>query len=569
MDIKVLEQNTDRTWFAIGVALVTIIILLFVNNQFPGIFAGVLDGFKTEAVSEETVVAEPDFTKVVIPYDITYTTDPSKIRDGKNGSKLVYDNDREDQILEAPITRIALYPYNASVVPFQTQTKNNPDQPQGYSKVIQKGVNGTTYTFYDPFTNKNVGEYTAIAKKYVVEIIDKGTAPLQSIPFDVEYTLDSNQVRAGVAGQKYVDSKGVSHITKQPISQRILYAIRTENIPFQTTRRANRDMDTGTERVAVAGVVGQKKVHYDPDTNKVTKEDVIRQPVTQIIEYGTRQTKSVPFGVDYTMDDSKVRPGKVGSKYVYSDGSEKIFTQPVTEFKKYPYNTKAISYGAENRTSNNRLTTENVIVQKGVNGQKRVFFDPRTNRDIGQEKITHNPVNQIREVGTINAKWFAGRELKFAYNAWYLHSFTRASWDDKRYGDQEIPRHTIVGTIVDYVQVPGSDSYQYEFKKSNGQKRYISTNGTYMRVKAALQSKSNGLKYYSDTNLTSARGTLNSGSKINEVVSLFKNSRGNYVYEVRNTVDKGNESSFNTTSYITADPTKVQIVNPSSFGGVK
>lgn len=80
-------------------------------------------------------------------------------------------------------------------------------------------------------------------------------------------------------------------------------------ISFATERRANADLEVGSERVLVAGVNGQtktltKKV-YDSTgaviSEEVVSTEVIAQPVTQVIEYGTK-----PKSVVETTEETKV-----------------------------------------------------------------------------------------------------------------------------------------------------------------------------------------------------------------------------------------------------------------------
>ncbi|MFM0585503.1 G5 domain-containing protein [Streptococcus suis] len=80
-------------------------------------------------------------------------------------------------------------------------------------------------------------------------------------------------------------------------------------ISFATERRGNADLEVGSERVLVAGVNGQtktltKKV-YDSTgaviSEEVVSTEVIAQPVTQVIEYGTK-----PKSVVETTEETKV-----------------------------------------------------------------------------------------------------------------------------------------------------------------------------------------------------------------------------------------------------------------------
>lgn len=557
-----LDQNTDRMWYVIGVALVSIFVLVFINDVFPDVFAGAMDGAKDKTVVEY-VEPEPGVTVVEIPYDIEYTTDPTKVKDGVNGVKNVFDNGTPDEIVKEPINRVALYPYEEQEVAFSTRYVDNPDKPQGYSNVTQEGKVGYDYYFINPETSERVSKYDALTKPPVDKVIERGTAPISTIPFKTRYTFDRTQVQEGVNGEKYTDSKGKDHIIKEAVDKVVLYSTRVETIPFQTTRRENRDLPEGEERVVQAGSVGQKTVHYHPDTNAVVKEVVTTQPVDKIIEYGTLQTTTIAFKTEYTMDDKQIRKGQLGQKYVYSDGSEKVVKQPVSEIKKYPYHTRAIPHAAVHRESTNRLTTEKVTVQSGINGTKRVYYDPTTGSEIGAEEIIQQSRDEIIESGLIDPYWYNGRQLKFAYTAEWLQSYGKPSWDAAKDGAEQVARHTILGSILERIAV--DDGYQYKYRRSDGTIRYITASSNYIRVGARLESRVNGLPFYTDSNLTKAYATIDVGAGFEEVVSLKKNGKGQYVYEMRNAVDRAGQTTYNGTYYVTADTTKVRIVNPDNF----
>ncbi|HEM5207985.1 TPA: G5 domain-containing protein [Streptococcus suis] len=146
-------------------------------------------------------------------------------------------------------------------------------------------------------------------------------------------------------------------------------------ISFATERRANADLEVGSERVLVAGVNGQtktltKKV-YDSTgaviSEEVVSTEVIAQPVTQVIEYGTK-----PKSVVETTEETKVTELDYTVETRQNPDLEKGQTRTLTEGRKGTL------------TQTYRITK--------TNGNE-------TARELVKEERVE-PVNEIIEVGT-------------------------------------------------------------------------------------------------------------------------------------------------------------------------
>ncbi|WP_105150014.1 G5 domain-containing protein [Streptococcus suis] len=146
-------------------------------------------------------------------------------------------------------------------------------------------------------------------------------------------------------------------------------------ISFATERRGNADLEVGSERVLVAGVNGQtktltKKV-YDSTgaviSEEVVSTEVIAQPVTQVIEYGTK-----PKAVVETTEETKVTELDYTVETRQNPDLEKGQTRTLTKGRK---GTLAQTY---------RITK--------INGNE-------TARELVKEERVE-PVNEIIEVGT-------------------------------------------------------------------------------------------------------------------------------------------------------------------------
>lgn len=146
-------------------------------------------------------------------------------------------------------------------------------------------------------------------------------------------------------------------------------------ISFATERRANADLEVGSERVLVAGVNGQtktltKKV-YDSTgaviSEEVVSTEVIAQPVTQVIEYGTK-----PKSVVETTEETKVTELDYTVETRQNPDLEKGQTRTLTKGRKGTL------------TQTYRITK--------TNGNE-------TARELVKEERVE-PVNEIIEVGT-------------------------------------------------------------------------------------------------------------------------------------------------------------------------
>lgn len=146
-------------------------------------------------------------------------------------------------------------------------------------------------------------------------------------------------------------------------------------VSFATERRANADLEVGSERVLVAGVNGQtktltKKV-YDSTgaviSEEVVSTEVVTQPVTQVIEYGTK-----PKSVVETTEETKVTELDYTVETRQNPDLEKGQTRTLTKGRKGTL------------TQTYRITK--------TNGNE-------TARELVKEERVE-PVNEIIEVGT-------------------------------------------------------------------------------------------------------------------------------------------------------------------------
>ncbi|MFM0856237.1 G5 domain-containing protein [Streptococcus suis] len=227
-----------------------------------------------------------------------------------------------------------------TVIKYGTSYVKDTSLPAGESKVLTQGVDGKqTVTTKVTYTN-NVETAREIVATETIEPVTEVIAYNDEVSKNLEELIES-----------------------------------LATISFATERRGNADLEVGSERVLVAGVNGQtktltKKV-YDSTgaviSEEVVSTEVIAQPVTQVIEYGTK-----PKSVVETTEETKVTELDYTVETRQNPDLEKGQTRTLTKGRKGTL------------TQTYRITK--------TNGNE-------TARELVKEERVE-PVNEIIEVGT-------------------------------------------------------------------------------------------------------------------------------------------------------------------------
>ncbi|MEI4369436.1 G5 domain-containing protein [Streptococcus suis] len=227
-----------------------------------------------------------------------------------------------------------------TVIKYGTSYVKDTSLPAGESKVLTQGVDGKqTVTTKVTYTNN-----VETAREIVV------TETIEPVTEVIAYNDEVSKNR-----------------------EELIESLTT--VSFATERRANADLEVGSERVLVAGVNGQtktltKKV-YDSTgaviSEEVVSTEVVTQPVTQVIEYGTK-----PKSVVETTEETKVTELDYTVETRQNPDLEKGQTRTLTKGRKGTL------------TQTYRITK--------TNGNE-------TARELVKEERVE-PVNEIIEVGT-------------------------------------------------------------------------------------------------------------------------------------------------------------------------
>ena len=343
-------------------------------------------GTKTTGTVTETVKSEVPFG-VKVEFDPNMPAGTSEVvTEGKPGKKKVTiereivnskpgDPKISEEIIEEPVDqviKVGTKPSEASSkvtwtaqVPFEVETRPNPELKPGEIKVVQKGVPGEkTYTadFSATGDQATVTPEEKQTKDPVNEIIEYGPAAEDTevvtkvdkpVPFETEIVFD-NTLKEGeqkvdqqgqtgtevvTSTQKIKDGKpdGDPEVsterTKEPVKQIIRVGTKTTGtetseyeveVPFETEIQFDDTMEAGTQETVQEGKPGKDKVTTTKtiENSKVvdtkTETERVTEPVKKIIKVGTKGkpastqiewTEQTPFGVEVRINP-ELQPGE-------------------------------------------------------------------------------------------------------------------------------------------------------------------------------------------------------------------------------------------------------------------
>ena len=390
-------------------------------------------GTKTTGETTNSVETEVPFG-VRVEFDPNMPAGTSEtVTEGKPGKKTVTVTQKvtnsqpdgeatvEEKVTEEPVDqviKVGTKPSAASEkvtwtaqVPFEVETRPNPELKPGEIKVVQKGVPGEK-TYTADFTAK--GDQATVTpeekqtKDPVNEIIEYGPAAEDTsvvtkvekpVPFETEIVFDNSLAE----GEQVVDQQGelgtevvtstqkikdgkpdgeptvTTEQTKAPKNAKIRVGTKTtgevkksveSEVPFGVKVEFDPNLPAGTSEVVTEGKPGkktttvtQKVTNSKPDGEATIEEKVTEQPVDQVIKVGTKP----------------------------SEASEKVTW------------TAQVPFEVETRPNPDLKPGEIKVVQKGVPGEKTYTADFTATGDQAtvtpEEKQTKAPVNEIIEYG--------------------------------------------------------------------------------------------------------------------------------------------------------------------------
>ena len=308
----------------------------------------------------------PFKVKRIFVEDMLESEGDKVIREGENGLEKttleITDPTKRPEpkttIVKEPIDKIIHYgnkKQKEEIIPRQIEKRFNKDLKPNETKVIQEGNDGSNLITYFEEDGKEIITKKEKIKDPVKKIIEYGPSEInkreEPIPYKtiVEYddSLDEGEEIIKQKGKKGLIEIEYTVVDDEEIilSKKITNEIdeikvigtkkvteKEEEIPFKVIRRENKDLYKGYEKVVQKGKKGLVKKTITND--KVTKEEVLKEKVDEIIEYGTKpipendriEKREIDFKVIYQEDDKL----KKGEQKVIQEGKKGI---EVTTYK--------------------------------------------------------------------------------------------------------------------------------------------------------------------------------------------------------------------------------------------
>ena len=315
-------------------------------------------------------------------------------------------------------------------IPFEKKTRENPNLPEGTSKVVQEGKNGkkkttTTYTL-DPKTGKvTPNTPTVETTPPVDQITEIGKGKDKDGDLVVNYIPDpeSPQGKETIVDEGSKPKLDVTGKVKDPGKPKVIKVgtkpkVVEEEIPFKETVVENPSKPEGSRTVLKEGKVGKKTTTttytLDPKTGKVTPNTTTSTtpPEDRLIEVGTGKNVNGDIVTEY-VPDLELEPGQ--TKVVQNgtpeakDVTGKVVTPGTPTIIHIGIKPKVVEENVpfEREYKDNPKLPEGVenVIQKGVNGKKvtttTYTVDTKTGKVTSTDKVDETPVvNEIVERGT-------------------------------------------------------------------------------------------------------------------------------------------------------------------------
>lgn len=227
--------------------------------------------------------------------------------------------------------------------------------------------------------------------------------------------------------------------------------VRTEEIPYETERNDNPDLESGIENVIQEGQVGEltitESVTYDESGEEISREviseEVTIEPIKEIIDVGTQvtrvveETKTEPVSFETERQENSnleqgtenvLQEGREGERTIVEEVtyvndvetdrvviSDEITIEPVNEIIEFgtqvtetieETKTEVIEYETERIANPDLNVGVEIITQVGINGERTIIEEvtlvngEETDRRVISDEITTEAVNKIIEYGT-------------------------------------------------------------------------------------------------------------------------------------------------------------------------
>ena len=415
----VLDKNTNLTF---GESTKGTVKVRYVDENMKEI-----PGYPTETVLDN----KPWYTSVTITpktikdYEYQYATAPLKTIAG-SGEQVI------SLVYKAPVPNEVPDPkVSEEEIPFNKVTKENPNLPEGQSRIIQEGKNGkkkTTTTFtVDPKTGKvTPNEPTVETTPPVDQITEIGKGKDKEGDLKITYIPDPESP----VGTDTIVEEGrkpkydVTGKEKDPGKPKVVKIgtkpkVNVEEIPFKEVIVENPSKPEGYRAVLKEGKTGKKTTtttySVDPKTGVVTPNEptvTIVKAEDALIEVGTGkdfvgeiETRYVP---DIELEFGKTKIVQNGTPEVKDVTGKKIKEGTPTIIHigiKPKVEEEELDFKVVKRDNPELPKGQEKVVQEGEKGKKKTTttyeVDPKTGKVTSKVTVdTKDPQDKIIEVGT-------------------------------------------------------------------------------------------------------------------------------------------------------------------------
>lgn len=417
----VLDKNTNLTF---GESTKGTVKVRYVDENMKEI-----PGYPTETVLDN----KPWYTSVTITpktikdYEYQYATAPLKTIAG-SGEQVI------SLVYKAPVPNQVPIPapkVTEEEIPFNKVTKENPNLPEGQSRIIQEGKNGkkkTTTTFtVDPKTGKvTPNEPTVETTPPVDQITEIGKGKDKEGDLKITYIPDPESP----VGTDTIVEEGrkpkydVTGKEKDPGKPKVVKIgtkpkVNVEEIPFKEVIVENPSKPEGYRAVLKEGKTGKKTTtttySVDPKTGVVTPNEptvTIVKAEDALIEVGTGkdfvgeiETRYVP---DIELEFGKTKIVQNGTPEVKDVTGKKIKEGTPTIIHigiKPKVEEEELDFKVVKRDNPELPKGQEKVVQEGEKGKKKTTttyeVDPKTGKVTSKVTVdTKDPQDKIIEVGT-------------------------------------------------------------------------------------------------------------------------------------------------------------------------
>lgn len=416
----VLDKNTNLTF---GESTKGTVKVRYVDKNMKEI-----PGYPTETVLDN----KPWYTSVTITpktikdYEYEYATAPLKTiaGSGEQVISLVYNKVVNQDVIPEPKV-------SEEEIPFNKVTKENPNLPEGQSRIIQEGKNGkkkTTTTYaVDPKTGKvTPNEPTVETTPPVDQITEIGKGKDKEGDLKITYIPDPESP----VGTDTIVEEGrkpkydVTGKEKDPGKPKVVKIgtkpkVNVEEIPFKEVIVENPSKPEGYRAVLKEGKIGKKTTtttySVDPKTGVVTPNEPtvsIVKAEDALIEVGTGkdfvgeiETRYVP---DIELEFGKTKIVQNGTPEVKNVTGKKIKEGTPTIIHigiKPKVEEEELDFKVVKRDNPELPKGQEKVVQEGEKGKKKTTttyeVDPKTGKVTSKVTVdTKDPQDKIIEVGT-------------------------------------------------------------------------------------------------------------------------------------------------------------------------